>query len=58
MENNYSRRGESGFPTGEWTKHETTEIAAMMSEMAPKAAQKRCPTLNYFSFSKRPTVST
>lgn len=40
MENNYLRRGESKFPTRERTKEETTEIAAKMSEIAPKAAQK------------------
>lgn len=37
MENKYSKNGR---PAENLTKEETTEIAAMMSEMAPKAAQK------------------
>ncbi len=34
------KNADRGLPTGEPTKEETTEIAARMSEIAPKAAQK------------------
>ena len=40
MENNHLKNTRNGHPAENPTKEETTEIAAKMSEMAPKAAQK------------------
>ena len=40
MENNHLKNTRNAHPAENPTKEETTEIAAKMSEMAPKAAQK------------------